>query len=263
MTRCELKIVLVVVLIIIITCILSRRVKPCTYVARSVPVHQSNTIPKILFQTSHYPRDKIPFNKLHGEFTTGYKYFLYDDAMCDGFIQQHFSKKTLDQFRKLKGPHKADLWRYCALYVHGGVYADIKTVFLTHLDNIFPSGPGFRWYAVIGYTGSSVYNGIIATPPKNPMMLDLIDHCTNNYPKYYLYYVNSFLDMLKKRYRIEKVNKTEYSDDSSTVRLYHEKCNTEKECSLVEKRDRYNYCCNIYADGDQPIISTRDPDYPW
>lgn len=244
-------------------CIRYVDVKSCKSIYRSVATLQCNVIPKILFQTSQYDPAKIPFKKLHGNFTDGYEHRLYNDTKCEAFIAQHFDNRTVEQFRKLKGAHKADLWRYCALYVHGGVYADIKTIFLTHLDNIFPSGQNFRWYAVMCFTGRCVYNGVLATPPRNPMLLELIHHCTNNYPKHYMEYVNHFLAVLKKRYNIQKVTNKEYTDQTSTIRLYHERCNTKKECSLVEKRDRYNYCCNIYGDGDAPIIAVRDPDYPW
>ena len=153
--------------------------------------------------------------------------------------------------------------------MHGGVYADIKTIFLTHLDNIFPSADHYRWYVVMCYTGNCVYNGVFATPPRNPMLLELIEHCTHNFPTRYHDYVNHFLRVLKKRYNIKHANERVYTDKSSSVYIYHERCksddafSSEKECSLVKKRDRYNFCCNIYGEGENPVISVRDPDYPW
>lgn len=52
---------------------------------------------------------------------------LYDDKMCGEFISNYFDQDVLYSFNKLKpGAYKADLWRYCILYIHGGIYLDIK-----------------------------------------------------------------------------------------------------------------------------------------
>ena len=56
-----------------------------------------------------------------------FEYSLYDDKMCADFISRHFDKEVFYSFNKLKpGAYKADLWRYCVLYIHGGIYLDIK-----------------------------------------------------------------------------------------------------------------------------------------
>lgn len=56
-----------------------------------------------------------------------FKHCLFDDTMCRNFIKEHFDDSVLWAFDKLKpGAYKADLWRYCVLYIHGGIYLDIK-----------------------------------------------------------------------------------------------------------------------------------------
>ena len=56
-----------------------------------------------------------------------FKYFLYDDIMCKKFIDEHFEKEVLYSFEKLKtGSYKTSLWKYCILYIKGGIYLDIK-----------------------------------------------------------------------------------------------------------------------------------------
>ena len=56
-----------------------------------------------------------------------FKHYLYDDEMCRNFIKENFNNDTLWAFDKLRpGAYKADLWRYCVLYIHGGIYLDIK-----------------------------------------------------------------------------------------------------------------------------------------
>lgn len=56
-----------------------------------------------------------------------FKYYLYDDNMCRNFISDYFHKDVVYAFNKLKpGAYKSDLWRYCVLFIHGGIYLDIK-----------------------------------------------------------------------------------------------------------------------------------------
>jgi len=90
----------------------------------------TRSIPLNIFQTWHTldlpakMKETIELLKTQNpEFT----YYLYDDSMCKDFIQTHFDKDVVWAFDKLKpGAYKADLWRYCVLYIHGGVYLDIK-----------------------------------------------------------------------------------------------------------------------------------------
>lgn len=91
---------------------------------------QNSIIPLNIFQTWYtldLPR-KMKENverlkQQNPEFT----HYLYNDAMCRDFIQEHFDEDVLWTFDKLKpGAYKADLWRYCVLYIHGGIYLDIK-----------------------------------------------------------------------------------------------------------------------------------------
>ena len=89
-----------------------------------------NIIPKYVFQTwkdkMMYPEMKKNLIKLRQQ-NKDFTFFLYDDAMCREFIKTHFNHDVLNAFDTLiPGPFKADLWRYCILYVYGGVYMDIK-----------------------------------------------------------------------------------------------------------------------------------------
>lgn len=56
-----------------------------------------------------------------------FEHFLFDDNDCIEFIKTNFDEKVLNAYLMLvPGAYKADLWRYCVLYIHGGVYMDIK-----------------------------------------------------------------------------------------------------------------------------------------
>lgn len=93
-------------------------------------IGMTTVIPLNIFHTWH--TKKLPplmqanvdfVKKENPEFT----HYLFDDKDCRAFIKEHFDADVVDAYDRLNpGAYKADLWRYCALWVHGGVYMDIK-----------------------------------------------------------------------------------------------------------------------------------------
>ena len=56
-----------------------------------------------------------------------FEHYLFDDNDCREFIKTHFSIDVLNAYdRLIPAAYKADLWRYCVLYINGGIYMDIK-----------------------------------------------------------------------------------------------------------------------------------------
>ncbi len=54
-------------------------------------------------------------------------YYLYQDAELREMIVSHFDSEVLMAYDKLKPfAFKADLARYCLLYIHGGLYSDLS-----------------------------------------------------------------------------------------------------------------------------------------
>jgi mannosyltransferase OCH1-like enzyme/GR25 family glycosyltransferase involved in LPS biosynthesis len=87
-------------------------------------------IPLNLFQT-WYTKDLPPDMRESVELLKSqnpeFNYQLFDDSDCRKFIAGNFDCSILDAFdRLIPGAYKADLWRYCVLYIHGGIYLDIK-----------------------------------------------------------------------------------------------------------------------------------------
>ncbi len=41
------------------------------------------------------------------------------------------------------GAYKADLFRYCILFIHGGIYADVDVLLSTDLDKLLEDDIGF------------------------------------------------------------------------------------------------------------------------
>ncbi len=138
-------------------------------------------IPKVIYQTWHSktlpPKMTECVEKLKSD-NPGFKYYLYDDADCRAFIEANFDPEVLYAYDSLlPGAFKADLWRYCVLYINGGFYVDIK----------FICEPGFSFSQIkdsqfyvreynhkgTGLYDHIVYTGVIGSRPKNP----LFDRC--------------------------------------------------------------------------------------
>jgi hypothetical protein len=89
-------------------------------------------IPATVF--SHWHTKELPssmeeavkrLSTLNPEFT----HTVYDNDMCRSFIKDTFDSSVLEAYDSLiPESYKSDLWRYCVLYTHGGIYLDIKYV---------------------------------------------------------------------------------------------------------------------------------------
>ena len=114
-----------------------------------------------------------------------YTYHLFDDTEAGQFIKYNFDKEVYDAFNKLKiGAFKADLFRYCVLYINGGVYADIDTICMNNLDlflknNIeFATPIDFNTHPIWGKY--NLFNAFMASIPRHPILLDCINRVVYN-----------------------------------------------------------------------------------
>ena len=54
----------------------------------------------------------------------------FDDQACEDYIEKNFDDRTLDAYRNIRaGAYRADLFRYCFLFVDGGVYGDLTQTY--------------------------------------------------------------------------------------------------------------------------------------
>jgi len=148
-----------------------------------------SVVPLNIFQTWH--TKDMPYNmKLNVArirfFNPEFKYYFFDDNDCREFIKKHFPISILWAFDKLRpGAFKADLWRYCVLYIHGGIYMDIKLrginkFKLLHLTT--------REHFVLDYpnrVNSGIYNALMSVKPRNKILgkciLQILFNVKNRY----------------------------------------------------------------------------------
>ena len=107
----------------------------------------------------------------------GWNYQLFDNNDCIKFIKKYFNTDTLKAFNDLiPGAFKADLFRYCYLYIKGGVYSDIDNICLVPLNSFLRDDDTFVSVRDRVIDGQDlIYNAFIATQKNHPVLRKAID----------------------------------------------------------------------------------------
>lgn len=145
-------------------------------------------IPKIIHQTYYEEITPERYPAFH-EFVTswkesGWEYRFYNNSQAEEFLSFHFPPEVRQAFESLNyGAFKADLFRYCALLIHGGVYADVDINCTSDLDLAIPPDVGFAVpieQRGIGVPRSFLWNGFLAAAPAHPYLAMAIEMSVNN-----------------------------------------------------------------------------------
>lgn len=147
-----------------------------------------NFIPKKIVQTNNIISKNLDhYNTVMSiiEKNPSYEYEFFDDIEMRNFIKNNFIVNLLDEkevenvsdvlkvFDLLKcGALKADLFRYCYLYIHGGIYLDSKISNIIELDDIINEND--KYVICSDDAKESLYNGILIIEKNNFKMLQLI-----------------------------------------------------------------------------------------
>jgi mannosyltransferase OCH1-like enzyme len=112
------------------------------------------------------------------------KFHLYDEGACRQFIQDNFDLNVLNTYNSLiPCSYKSDLWRFCVLYINGGIYMDIKYKCVNNFKLIALTE---KEYFVRDRPKNMTYTALIVVNPKNPIMLKCINKIVSNVRnKYY------------------------------------------------------------------------------
>ena len=235
-------------------------------------------LPKQIWRCTHLNKQIIPDNL--NKFSDGFVVHPpFNDEKCLQFLEEFFDKEVSQAFKLLKkGAHRADLWRYAVLYKKGGIYMDIKsypTVSLKTIAQLIDNQPNFTWLAVMNGWKDHIYNGIIATPPNNPIILQCIQHIVANVKevdKEYHLFCRYLLKLCVNEYGQKVMDApTILKNGCSTLILLKESCqhnSTDKECKVSgrpggNRLDQFGLCCNARDIHDNVIFGIRDPNYPY
>ena len=149
----------------------------------------SRLIPRIVHQTyfETVTPEKYPnMSRLIESFKqSGWEYNFYTDEMSLNFLGTHFPPEVRQAYETLRpGAFKADLFRYCVLLIHGGVYADMDIMLEANLD--LAVGPDIGFMVPQDEPGEPVnrrmclWNGFIAAAPGHPFLAKTIETVVNN-----------------------------------------------------------------------------------
>jgi len=206
------------------------------------------------------------------QYAPEYEVRLYDDQSGLKFLDTYFHPIVRQAFLRVrKGAHKADLLRYCILYIFGGVYLDVKTVLVRPLRELFhhPAHRDITLYLVSDYCDEyalmclpRIYNGIMATIPRNPFFLQLIHNFVQTrIVMYYHQFIRQCFLLLEEEVTEPVEIGKPLQGKTNQVYLFKQQCTRQaKDCP--DGLDRYGYCCYIY-DRDQVAFKVRYSDFPW
>ena len=104
------------------------------------------------------------------------------DHDCIHFLRTYFNEYIANLFISIpEGMYKADLWRLCKLYVHGGVYADVDLVPHVNLDTLDKS---VDFYSCLSVVKDSIFQAFMVnySKPKNPLFYVFLLSFLLNHP---------------------------------------------------------------------------------
>ena len=200
-------------------------------------------------------------------FAKGYDVRIFEDSECEPFVQKHCGEEAAGRYRALQTPaHRADLWRYCALWSQGGIYLDIKTWLVQPLSTIFAmNNTGYTVLAAPPLT-KCIYQGIMAAPPKDPtlyrlLMLMVRERTAAELNAGYSIPMMDAYDTLTLAVG-EKLRSGKRLTTLAGRRwiLFHE---SERTFCTPRDKDKYGKCFHIRsAVNGRVVFRTRHPDFP-
>ena len=104
-----------------------------------------------------------------------YKIDFSLDVDCTQFIDSELSRSIAELFMHIpRGMYKADLWRLCKLYIHGGVYADIDMVPFAPISNM-TSVPSVTFYSCLSLCDDNIFQALMVHSRKrSPLLLGFL-----------------------------------------------------------------------------------------
>lgn len=110
-----------------------------------------------------------------------YNYYFFGNKEARELIKDNFDEEVLNAFDTLiPGAYKADLFRVCALYVLGGVYADADTECLNPMDEIFSYSKNASFISVADSKENNILNSFMISKKENPLLKAIIEYIVNN-----------------------------------------------------------------------------------
>jgi mannosyltransferase OCH1-like enzyme len=209
--------------------------------------YKNINIPKIIMQTSKNRR--VSNNKFLSirsiiDNNPNYNYEFYDNDEARKFIKKNFKNDVVNAYdRLIPGAYKADLFRYCYLYINGGIYVDCKMLCHINFDELFTFD--YDIILVNDRIPNAYWNGFICAKPN----LDIFKKCINQIVIYVNdeYYGKDALDITGPRLFYEMGSQSLFSLKYKLLYLTN-----------IDYRDSNNY---IYDENGKKLLNVMYPKY--
>lgn len=111
---------------------------------------------------------------------------IWHDSLIKDFLSKEYSPEVLDAYNSLKPyAYKADLARYCILYICGGWYMDINNRLVSELPKT-DTIDLIMFYDIPGIAENAIQNSFFYAKPNSKVLKKAIDICVDNIKnKYY------------------------------------------------------------------------------
>tara|TARA_Y100000385_G_scaffold149116_1_gene154661 strand:- start:111 stop:2195 length:2085 start_codon:yes stop_codon:yes gene_type:complete len=109
----------------------------------------------------------------------------FDNTRCIWFLRRYFPGSIHDTYLKIKpGAYKADLFRFCVLYINGGIYSDFSQRFHIPIKDIVDyendSLVLVEDIVLPPHTLPGIQINFMASRPRNPLFLSAIQRIVEN-----------------------------------------------------------------------------------
>ena len=140
-------------------------------------------IPKTIIQT--YAHNKyqniLHYNAVQSflELNPEYSYVFYNNDDCIQFIKDNFDESVMMAYNHLRpNAYKADLFRYCYMYIHGGCYFDNKYIPRKSLKKIIQE-KDINLFCLDRFS-NLMFNSVLISVPKAHYFKNIIDRIVYN-----------------------------------------------------------------------------------
>lgn len=192
-----------------------------------------------------------------------HRVLFFNDQDCKDLLRRHCGPEAVRRFQAMSnGAHRADLFRY-ALLAHSPepvIYLDVKTVLAAPLDALFPDVDCA--HTVLSATPDTIYQGILASSPRNPVVLAALRHAltcplrdvnASLFGGTYTVFTAFFRQALLRHGIDLSVGAT-----TQGWALWREVLSADGDDGVCGGLDRYGFCSTIRDADDNVVFLTRD-----
>lgn len=153
-----------------------------------------NRVPKIIHSNYKYSYDKLDIEikrniKKNLLINSNYDFKYYSDNDIDNFFKEYFGKDNyvFKSYKLLNPKYKEaiyDLFKYCVLLIHGGIFIDINVQLKINFDSIIDKDTlcilDFPYKNGVSKDNLSFSNWILIFSKNHPYLNIIIQNITNN-----------------------------------------------------------------------------------